>query len=75
MLKIEFASAEAAKVSPEILKDAMQGIATVENGPFLQGGTPFVRFAVSIAPTESPDPVLRKVRTVAGVKDVTIVRF
>lgn len=74
MLNIEFANVGAAQGSLESLKKAMQGVATVENGPFPVPGTPLVRFAVSTDPNAPSEPVLQKVRTVAGVKNVTVVR-
>lgn len=72
MLHIEFANVGAAQASPAPLKKAMQGVATVENGPFVLGGQPFVRFAVSIPPDAPADPVLQKVRAISGVKNVAI---
>ena len=72
MLHIEFANVASAKASPDPLKKAMEGVATIENGPFVLGGQPVVRFAVSIPPDASTNPVLQKVRAVAGVKNVAI---
>lgn len=74
MLNVEFTSVAAAKSAGDSLKQAVQGIATVENGPFPVPNTPLVRFAVSVGQDAPPDPVVAKIRTVAGVKNVVVAK-
>ena len=72
-MNVEFTNAGAAKMSTIPLKNAMEGVAAVENGPHPVPGTPLVKFAVSVPSGASTDPVLRKIREVAEVKKVTVI--